>query len=598
MWGASGVAVKQNKLTISRWRYSLLVMILLVLPIALVWHIAGLQVMDDVDKGYEFLQGQSIARTVRIEPIPAYRGVITDRRGEPLAVSTPVVTVWANPQVLNADTPKLAELAKILSVRKKDLQLRLSRYANKEFMYLARQVSPERAESILHLDLPGVYGKAEYKRFYPAGEVTSQLVGFTNIDDRGQEGMELAFDQVLTGVPGAKKVLKDLKGRVIKDLALVRSEKPGESLALSIDLRLQYTAYRELKAAVAKYGAASGSVVMIDVKTGEVLAMANQPSFNPNDRSQLNSDALRNRAMTDLIEPGSTMKPLTVLAALESGKFSPETMIDTNPGYIRVGRKTFLDHRNFGEISLTTLLQKSSQVATTKVALELEPEHVREMFSRLGLGQVSGTGFPGESPGNLPHHRKWAPVERVNFAFGYGLSITALQLAQAYAVLADNGNKKPLTLLKASRAPDSERVVAAEIVTKLRQMMCKVTEAGGTGTRAAIPSYHVAGKTGTVHKVGKSGYEKHRYVALFAGIVPADNPRLVTVVIINDPRGGKYFGGDVAAPVFASVTADALRMLKIPPQLDDESAATSVAVKVVPKVVPLVPQPIPQGDAT
>tara|TARA_R110001592_G_scaffold363352_2_gene684899 strand:+ start:169488 stop:171248 length:1761 start_codon:yes stop_codon:yes gene_type:complete len=561
------VNVKPNKLTISRWRYALLVLVLMVLPIAAIWHIAGLQVLSDVDKGYEFLQGQGIARTVRTESIPAYRGVITDRRGEPLAVSTPVVTLWANPQVVDVTSPELAQLAKKLSMSRKDLTQRFARYANKEFMYLDRQVAPEQAEEILGLEIPGIYGKGEYKRFYPAGEVTSQLVGFTNIDDRGQEGMELAFDDVLKGVPGAKKILKDLKGRVIKDLALVRSEKPGESLALSIDLRLQYTAYRELKAAVAKHKASSGSVVMLDVRTGEVLAMANQPSFNPNDRSQLSSDALRNRAITDLVEPGSTMKPLTVLAALESGKFSPETVIDTNPGYIRVGRKTFYDHRNYGEIDLTTLLMKSSQVGTTKLALQLEPGDVREMFFRMGLGQSPGTGFPGESPGSLPQHRNWKPVARANFAFGMGLSATALQVAQAYAVLASNGLKKQLTLLKTDKAPEGEQVVDAKLVARLREMMSSVTHSGGTATRAAIPSYDVAGKTGTVHKVGKHGYEKHRYVAMFAGMVPADNPRLVTVVIINDPQGGKYYGGEVAAPVFASVTADALRMLKIPPKI-------------------------------
>lgn len=568
--------MKQAKITISRWRYLLLVAVLFMLPVAGLWHIAGLQVLTDVDKGFQFLQGQGLARTVRTESIPAYRGVITDSRGEPLAVSTPVVTLWANPQVIDSTSPGLTGLAKQLSMSRDELQQRLLRYSSKEFMYLARQMTPEQAEEVLRLEIPGVYGQGEYKRFYPAGEVTSQLVGFTNIDDRGQEGMELAFDELLTGVPGAKKVLKDLKGRVIKDLTLVRSEKPGQNLALSIDLRLQYTAYRELKAAVAKHQAASGSVVMLDVQTGEVLAMANQPSFNPNDRSRMSSDSLRNRAITDLVEPGSTMKPLTVLAALESGKFVPETVIDTNPGSIRVGRKTFYDHRNYGLIDLTTLLMKSSQVGTTKLALQLDPTHVRDMFFRMGLGQSPGTGFPGESPGSLPEHRRWKPVERANFAFGHGLSATALQLAQAYAVLASDGVKKPLSLLKVDHIPEGEQVVDAKLVSRLREMMSSVTRPGGTATRAAIPSYEVAGKTGTVHKVGKSGYEKNRYVALFAGMVPADNPRLVTVVIINDPQGGEYFGGAVAAPVFANVTADALRMLKIPPKVKSGERVVTV----------------------
>lgn len=571
--------MKPGKLTISRWRYLLVVTVLATLPVAGLWHIAQLQVMPDVDKGYEFLQGQGMARTLRTESIPAYRGVITDRRGEPLAVSTPVVTLWANPQLVNVESPALKELAKTLAISHGELKQRLIRYAGKEFMYLERQLTPEQAEEALRLEIPGIYGQGEYKRFYPAGEVTSQLVGFTNIDDHGQEGMELAYDEWLTGVPGAKQVLKDLKGRVIKELGLLRSEKAGENLALSIDLRLQYTAYRELKEAVNKFQAASGSVVLLDARTGEVLAMANQPSFNPNDRGQLNSDALRNRAVTDLVEPGSTMKPLTVLAALESGKYVPETVIDTNPGYIRVGRKTFYDHRNYGVIDLTTLLMKSSQVGTTKIALDLEPEHIREMFARVGIGESPGTGFPGETPGSLPDHRRWRPVERANFAFGHGLSASALQIAQAYAVLANNGIKKPVTLLKTETVPEGVPVVDAELVAKLRTMMTSVTGSGGTATRAAIPAYEVAGKTGTVHKVGKNGYEKNRYVGMFAGMVPADNPRLVAVVVINDPKGGKYFGGEVAAPVFGNVVADALRMLKVPPQIKASEQVTSVAGK-------------------
>ncbi|MDP1520040.1 penicillin-binding transpeptidase domain-containing protein [Porticoccus litoralis] len=571
--------VKPGKLTISRWRYLLVVTVLATLPVAGLWHIAQLQVMPDVDKGYEFLQGQGMARTLRTESIPAYRGVITDRRGEPLAVSTPVVTLWANPQLVNVESPALKELAKTLAISHGELKQRLIRYAGKEFMYLERQLTPEQAEEALRLEIPGIYGQGEYKRFYPAGEVTSQLVGFTNIDDHGQEGMELAYDEWLTGVPGAKQVLKDLKGRVIKELGLLRSEKAGENLALSIDLRLQYTAYRELKEAVNKFQAASGSVVLLDARTGEVLAMANQPSFNPNDRGQLNSDALRNRAVTDLVEPGSTMKPLTVLAALESGKYVPETVIDTNPGYIRVGRKTFYDHRNYGVIDLTTLLMKSSQVGTTKIALDLEPEHIREMFARVGIGESPGTGFPGETPGSLPDHRRWRPVERANFAFGHGLSASALQIAQAYAVLANNGIKKPVTLLKTETVPEGVPVVDAELVAKLRTMMTSVTGSGGTATRAAIPAYEVAGKTGTVHKVGKNGYEKNRYVGMFAGMVPADNPRLVAVVVINDPKGGKYFGGEVAAPVFGNVVADALRMLKVPPQIKASEQVTSVVGK-------------------
>lgn len=579
--------VRKTKLTIPRWRYVLVVVSLALLPLAAVWHIAGLQVMPDTYRGYKFLQGQGVARTVRTTAIPAYRGVITDRRGTPLAVSAPVVSLWANPQVLDANAPNLDKLAANLGLTTEQVQQKLRRYAGKEFMYLARHLTPDRAEEILNLEISGVYPQNEYKRFYPAGEVTAQLVGFTNIDDSGQEGMELAFDGLLTGVPGAKKILKDLKGRVIKDLALVRSEKAGENLELSIDLRLQYVAYRELKAAVAKHNASSGSVVVLDVKTGEVLAMANQPSFNPNDRSQINVDALRNRAVTDLLEPGSVMKPLTIAAALESGKFQPGTLIDTSPGYVQVGRKTFVDPVNYGVIDVTKILTKSSQVGITKVALALEPEHIRDMFQRVGIGESPGTGFPGESSGSLPQHRNWKPIARANFAFGYGLSATALQLAQAYAVLANDGLKIPVSLLRvdADNAYIGEQVLDEKIARQIREMLKTVTRKGGTGTRAAIPSYEVAGKTGTVHKVGKHGYEKNRYVALFAGMVPADNPRLVTVVIINDPRGKQYYGGQVAAPVFSSVTADALRMLNVPPQILDAQKVVAVKTTV-------------QGDAT
>ena len=558
--------VAKTKLTIPRWRYALVVSSLALLPVVAVWHIAGLQVMPDADHGYEFLQGQGVARTVRTEKIPAYRGVISDRRGTPLAVSTPVVSLWANPKELDVSSGSITDLSKALGMTADQFQQKLRRYANKEFMYLARHLTPDRAGQVLRLEIPGVYAQDEYKRFYPAGEVAAQLVGFTNIDDRGQEGMELAYDGLLTGVPGAKKILKDLKGRVIKDLALVSSEKPGGNIELSIDLRLQYTAYRELKAAVAKHRASSGTVVVLDVDTGEVLAMANQPSFNPNDRRQLNTDALRNRAVTDLLEPGSLMKPLTIAAALESGKFHAGTVVDTSPGYTQVGRKTFVDLKNYGALDMTAILAKSSQVGTTKVALELEPDHVRDMFQRMGVGESPGTGFPGESPGNLPQYRNWKPVVRANFAFGYGLSATALQLAQAYSVLASDGVRKPVSLLKSGADFAGEQVLDASISRQIRDMLKRVTEKGGTGTRAAIPAYQVAGKTGTVHKVGKQGYEENRYVALFAGMVPADNPKLVAVVIINDPRGKEYYGGQVAAPVFASVTADALRMLNIPPE--------------------------------
>jgi len=562
-------APKGQILTISRWRFTVMIMILVTLPLLLVWHVAGLQVLPDNEHGFEFLQSQGERRTIREESIPANRGVITDRHGEPLAVSTPVATLWANPKVLPSDIASLAPLAERLGVSVVNLQERVQRYSRKEFMYLARRISPVEAEQVLALEIPGVYTRREYKRFYPAGEVTAQLVGFTGMDDAGQEGVELAYNDYLTGLPGAKRVLKDLKGNVIKELGLVRSEKPGESLALSIDLRIQYLAYRELKEAVKHFKAASGSVVVLDVESGEVLAMANQPSFNPNARSGLNIGALRNRAITDLVEPGSTVKPFTMVAALETGKYYPHTVINTNPGYIRVGRKTFKDHHNYGVLDLTGVLTKSSQVATTKIALDLEPDHIRDVFFRAGLGQSMGTGFPGETTGSLPDHRKWHPIERANFAFGYGLTASVTQLAQAYGVLAADGVRRPVSLLKQDQPVVGEQVMDAKITGQIREMLQTVTEKGGTGRKAAVAAYDVSGKTGTVHKVGANGYEAKRYVSLFAGMVPSDNPKLVAVVVIDDPKNGVYYGGAVAGPVFSGVMTEALRLLSVPPKVDE-----------------------------
>lgn len=553
-------------------RFRAVVAGLVLLSVAALWKVASLQVLPDVDRGHEFLQSQGDERMVREEEIPGYRGVITDRRGQPLAVSTAMVSIFANPRLLDNGEQTLTPLARALDMSSKDIARRLARYADKEFMYLARQITPERAERVMALDISGVYRHLEYKRFYPAGEVAAQLVGFTDIDDAGQEGIELAFDSQLAGRPGYRQVLKDRRGRVIRDLRLISAEKPGGNLALSVDMRLQYAAYRELKSAIKHYRARSGSVVMLDVQSGEVLAMVNQPSFNPNDRTRLDTNAMRNRSLTDLIEPGSIMKPLTMVAALESGKFSTHSVIDTSPGYYRVGRKTFVDHKNYGPLSMEGILQKSSQVGTTKIALQLEPQAIRGVFARVGLGQSPQTGFPGEASGLLPQRQRWRPVEHATMAFGYGLAVTPLQIASAYAVLAHNGIKKPVTLLRRSPgsgevAVEGERVMGADVAAQVREMMKAVLEQGGTGTRAAIPGYEVAGKTGTSHKVGEGGYQEDRYVSLFAGMAPADNPRLVTVVVIDDPRSESYYGGLVAAPVFSRVTAQALRYLNIAPTL-------------------------------
>ena len=566
------MAKKSVKKVIPRWRYYLVMLGLASLPVLVTGKIAQLQVMPNEERGVDFLQTQGDVRAIREEVIPAHRGLITDRNGEPLAVSTPVITLIANPKYMQtaATEADLARLAAAMDMSVAALKARLKHYRNKSFMRLARQISPAEAEKILSLRIPGVSGQQEYKRFYPAGEVTAQLVGITDIKDQGREGMELAYDSWLTGEPGSKKVMKDRAGRIIKDISLVKSASPGEALRLSIDLRVQYAAYRALKASVAKHQAKSGSVVVLDIETGEVLAMANQPSFNPNDLSNLKSNATRNRAITDQMEPGSTVKPFTLLAALESGKFVSNTKVDTSPGYLRVTYKTFVDPKNYGVLDLAGILTKSSQVGTTKVALALDPDETRGLFERVGFGEPIGSGFPGEIVGELPGHRTWDPVTQATFAFGYGLSASSLQMARAYSVLANDGLRREISLVALDEPPESIRVVDAGITQDVRQMLQAAAGASGTGKRAMIDGYSVGGKTGTLHKVkAGGGYDEDRYMSVFAGLSPVDNPRLVTIVVIDEPRDGDYFGGLVAAPVFSEVTGNALRLLQVTPdQLD------------------------------
>lgn len=557
------MATKQQQV-VPGWRFSLAVALLGALALLLVWRVLCLQVLD-TDRGYQFLQGQGDARSIRTEKIPAYRGVISDRNGEPLSVSTPVSSIWVNPQQLLREKRKWPALAKALKLSNERIKQKILDNRTRQFVYLRRHLAPHEAEKILDLGIAGVNVEREFKRFYPAGEVAAHVVGFTNIDDKGQEGMELAFEQWLKGTSGSKQVLKDLRGHIIRDVAQGSQAKAGKDLTLSIDMRLQYLAYRELKAAMQRVDAKTGSIVMLDSQTGEVLAMVNQPSFNPNNRSRLRSASLRNRAMTDVFEPGSTVKPLTVVAGLESGKYSPGTLIDTSPGHIRVGSKTLLDPVNYGVIDVTGILTKSSQVGITKMALNLDEQLVWNVFQRFGLGMTTGSGFPGERMGVLPNRPNWKAIERVNFAFGYGLSVTALQLAQAYGVFASGGVLRPATLLRQDNPVEGHRVIDAVIARQVIDMMKTVTEKGGTATQAQIASYSVAGKTGTIHKVGKSGYLDDRYVSVFAGVAPATAPRVVAVVVIDEPQSGRYFGGEAAAPVFSKVAAQALRILDVAP---------------------------------
>jgi cell division protein FtsI (penicillin-binding protein 3) len=517
----------------------------------------------------DFLQDQGDARTIRMQKINAHRGMILDRRGDPLAVSSPVVSLWANPAELPNDDDRLRALASGLGVSLDEFRDKMHRAAGRNFVYLRRRIAPLEADLILSLGMPGVYGEKEYHRFYPAGEVTSHVVGFTDIEDRGQEGVELSFDHWLAGQPGKKKVLKNLYGEVVKDLMPVAEALPGKNLQLSIDQRLQFLAYRELKSAVQQYEALSGSMVLLDVATGEILAMVNQPSYNPNNRIQLDLGSVRNRAVTDVFEPGSTVKPLTVAIALGSG-LPADFVVDTSPGFMKVGDAVIRDPRNRGTLDLGGILAHSSQVGISRLALMVNEYDVWNLFQKLGFGQVTGIGFPGESAGFLPNRRRWKDVERVTFAYGYGLTVTPLQLAQAYQTIAAGGIKRTVSLIKDPQVQE-ERVMPMDIAVALQGMLHRVVTEG-TGKKAAIDAYEVAGKTGTARKLGDQGYDDQRHIAFFAGFAPLSSPRFVGVVVINEPKTASVGGGSIAAPIFSRVMQSVLRLNSVPPDFVREAA--------------------------
>ncbi|WP_415893572.1 peptidoglycan D,D-transpeptidase FtsI family protein [Neptuniibacter sp. PT8_73] len=542
------------------WRLWLVLVLLLLVAGGITARMLSLYVEEQ-----SFLQTQGDARSLRTVQVPAHRGIITDRHGEPLAVSAPVATIWADPKMTDMQHDGLSKLAVLLKTNKKKLLAKLSENRSRRFLYLQRQVTPELAEKIRALRIPGVHVDREYKRYYPAAEVTTHLVGFTNLDGKGQEGLELAYEDWLKADAGKQLVMKDRLGRTIKHIREVKPALHGNDIQLSIDLRLQYLAYRELKASVEAHKADGGSIVMLDASTGEVLAMVNQPSYNPNDPKQRISTALRNRALTDTFEPGSTVKPMTVAAALMSGEYEPETIVNTAPGYMRVKGKTIRDHRNYGEIDISTIITKSSNVGVTKLSLSLPEGSVRNLYHNLGLGQATGIGFPGESTGYLPYLNSRQQVERATLSYGYGLSVTPLQLAQSYLALANDGVVSPVSLIRQSEAGKPVRVMPADVAVDVREMMETVISVKGTGRRAAVQGYRVAGKTGTVHKVGRGGYIDDQYISTFAGLAPVSDPRLVTVVMIDNPKGQEYYGGEVAAPVFSRAVGGALRLMNIPP---------------------------------
>ena len=512
----------------------------------------------------DFLQQKGETRYARVVEMSAHRGMVTDRSGEPLALSTPVESVWASPADVTLTSEQRGKLARLLGMDVADIKKRLAE-DQREFVYLKRQLPPEQAAKVVQLNLPGIFLQREYRRYYPAAEVTAHVVGVTGMDDNGQEGIELAYQDWLAGKPGSRRVIKDRLGRVIEDVESIRAPQQGRELALSIDQRVQYLAFRELKAAIAEHQAKAGSIVVLDVTTGEVLALANWPSYNPNNRDTLKAGRARNRAVVDLFEPGSTLKPFTVAAALEAGLVRPGSPIDTEGGRYAVGKRIIRDAHPEGILTVSQVIQKSSNVGSAKVALSMAPQKMWAIFSDVGFGALSKVGFPGEASGRLRAYQSWKPIEQATMSYGHGISVSLLQLARAYSVFATDGELKPLTLVRREEPAQGKRVVSVVTAQAVRKMLEMVTQPGGTATRAQVAGFRVAGKTGTAHKLEGNGYAADRYISSFVGFAPASQPRVVIAVMIDEPSGKHYYGGEVAAPVFSNVMAGALRLLGISP---------------------------------
>ena len=527
----------------------------------------------------EFLESRADAQQVMEAKIVARRGRILDRNGQPLAVSAPVDSFWVHPDSLEKLRPYLPRLAQVFGGTAGQLAERIERARGREFVWLKRGLPPSRSQAVLDLKAPGLQLRREYRRYYPAGEIAGHLVGFAGIDENGQEGLELAFDSWLKGRDGRKQVVRDRLGRHVRDIAGISPLERGRDLRLGLDLRIQYLAHSELKEAVEHHNARSGSIVMLDARTGDVLAMVSQPSFNPNDRGRLRPGNYRNRAALDLFEPGSTIKPLVVAAALESGAWTPGEPIDTGPGHIRVGSKIIRDRTPLGVIDLATLLRRSSQVGATTVAMKLEPHRFWETLTGVGFGRATESGFPGEADGSLDNYKYWKPVDQAVMAYGYGLAVTALQLARAYAVLATGGRTLPVSLIRTEDRPGGVRVLSAHTAALMTELLEQPLGPGGTATAARVRGYRVAGKTGTTEKLGPEGYDSERHTALFVGFAPASRPRVVAVVVIDDPSANGYFGGQVAAPVFSRVVAGALRLVGAPMDDVPQAGRTLVAAR-------------------
>lgn len=551
------------------WRFALVLLAFASLLLIVVGRLVYLHTID-----HPFLYEQGEKRTLRTETQPAVRGTITDRFGKPLAVSTPVVDLWVNPKHFSLD--RVNEVAKILNLPAASLKVKVQRAAQqgRSFLYLKRQVQPAVAQQLLQKRIAGVHGQDTFRRFYPAAEITAQTVGIVNIDGHGQEGIELAYDAYLEGKPGSRQVIKDLFGNMIKQLQVNEVAQPGGDLTLTLDLRLQYVAYRELTAAVNQHRAESGSAVLLDAVSGEILAMVSHPSYNPNNRAGLKPENMRNRALADLIEPGSTIKPFVVSAALMSGDYKPHSQVNTSPGYMRIKNKTIRDHRNYGVLDVTGIITKSSNIGVVKLAQHMGSEALWQFYTKAGIGQANLLGFPGEAIAQMPYPEQLDKLRLATVAYGYGLAMSPLQLANAYTNFTQEGCHKQLTIIKAEGSGSiCEPVMSKEVSRQVLDMLQTVISKTGTGSRAQVAGYTAGGKTGTAHRVGRSGYEDNSYTAVFAGIAPISNPDLVLVVVIDDPKGQEYYGGEVAAPVFSRIMEQALRLRQVVP---DDGSALSV----------------------
>jgi cell division protein FtsI (penicillin-binding protein 3) len=544
------------QLALPAWRSRLLFVLLLLVMLALFARAVYLQGINN-----DFLQQKGDARYARVIEVPAHRGMITDRNGEPLAISTPVESVWASPAEVVIDMRQLMNLARALDMKPEALRDKLQ--ARRDFVYLKRQLPPEQARKVVALNIPGISLQREYKRYYPAGEVTSHLLGFTDVDDNGREGIELALQETLGGKPGSQRVIKDRRGQIIEDVASLRAPKEGGDVALSIDSKLQFLAFREIKQAVIDHKAQSGSIIVLDARSGEVLALANWPTYNPNNRKGATLSVMRNRAVTDLFEPGSTMKAFAAAAVLEEGKFKPDTRIDTGDGRLTINGRTIHDTHPDGVMTVSQIIQKSSNVGSAKMALSLTPHTFWGHLSDAGFGMRTGSGFPGEATGILRDFKTWRPIEQATMSYGNGISVNLLQLARAYTVFANDGELKPVSMLRQTGHVAGEPVYSIRTARAVRDMLELVVKPGGTAPLAQIRGYRVAGKTGTAHKL-QNGRYVDEYVASFVGMAPASDPRLIVAVMVDEPSGAQYYGGLVAAPVFQSVMSASLRALDVP----------------------------------